>query len=226
MVMLKCRLQKQQNMSTAGSASGSQAPVSQGSLPETDSRNELVNESEAIEIEDDEDVELEDEEEEGAEVGSKRKLRSPVWKEFKRVRWHGKVKAKCNYCFSKLGGDTRSGTKHLHDHLKSCVQRKIKLGGNKKLSQASLRFSPTDSGKVSVENYTFDQDVARKELGAMMVLHEYPISMVDHAGFRRFVHALQPLFKIGTRNTPRYIRISEYDCSLFPTLCAYVKHIS
>jgi hypothetical protein len=38
--MLKCRLQKQQNMSTAGSASGSQAPVSQGSLPETDSRNE------------------------------------------------------------------------------------------------------------------------------------------------------------------------------------------
>jgi hypothetical protein len=29
--------------------------------------------------------------------------------------------------------------------------------------------------------------------------------MLDHAGFQRFVSALQPLFKIGTRNTIRYI---------------------
>lgn len=202
-------------MSTTGSANNSQAPVSQGSQPETDSQPESVNESEAnqseaIWIEDDDEVEIdppEEEEEDGVEVGSKRKLTSVVWKEFTRVRWHGQVKAKCSYCFSKLGGETKSGTKHLHDHLKSCVQRKIKLAGNKKLSQASLRFNATDSGKVSVENYTFDQDVARKELGAMMVLHEYPLSMVDHAGFRRFVHALQPLFKIGTRNTLRYITI-------------------
>ena len=194
-------------MSTTDSES---APMSHGSQPETDSRVESINESEAnqseaIEIEDDEEEIDPSEEEDGAEVGSKRKLTSIVWKEFKRVKWHGKIKAKCNYCFAKLGGDTRSGTKHLHDHMKSCTWRKIKLAGNKTLSQSSLRFGATDSGKVSVENYTFDQDIARKELGAMMVLHEYPLSMVDHAGFRRFVHALQPLFKIGTRNTLRYI---------------------
>ena len=123
------------------------------------------------------------------------------------MRWNWEIKAKCNYCFAKLGGETKSGTKHLHDHLKSCTQQKIKLAGNKQLSQASLRFNCTDAGKISVENYTFDQDVARKELGAMMVLHEYPLSMVDHAGFRRFVHALQPMFKIGTRNTLRYARM-------------------
>lgn len=75
------------------------------------------------------------------------------------------------YCSSKLGGETRSGTKHLHDHLKICKLRKIHLSGNKTLSQASLRFTATDSGKVSVENYTFDQDIARKELGAIMVLN-------------------------------------------------------
>jgi hypothetical protein len=61
-----------------------------------------------------------------------------------------------------------------------------------------------------VENYTFDQDIARKELGAMMVLHEYPLSMVDHASFQRFVHAFQPLFKIGTRNTLRYIATTYF----------------
>jgi hypothetical protein len=188
------------------SASSSQAPVSDGSQPDSESRPESVNESEAIEIEDDEEVaEAQEEEEDGTEVGSKRKLTSVVWKEFKRVKWNGQVKAKCMYCFTKIGGETKNGTKHLHDHLKSCTLRKIKLAGNKTMSQASLRFHASERGKVSVENYTFDQDIARKELGAMMVLHEYPLSMVDHAGFRRFVHALQPLFKIGTRNTIRYM---------------------
>lgn len=177
------------HMSTS-SGNSSQAPI--GSQTKSESHHESVNESEAIEIEDDEEG---CEEEDGAEVGSKRKLTSAVWKEFKRVRWNGKIKAKCNYCFSKLGGETRAGTKHLHDHLKSCTLRKVKLAaGNKTLSQASLRFSATDVGTVSVENYTFDQDIARKELVAMIILHEYPLSMVDHAGFRRFVHALQPLF--------------------------------
>jgi hypothetical protein len=95
--------------------------------------------------------------------------------------------------------------KHGLRQLKSCTLRKVKLAGNKTLSQTSLRFSATDVGTVSVENYTFDQDIARKELAAMIILHEYPLSMVDHAGFQRFVHALQPLFKIGTRNTLRYI---------------------
>jgi hypothetical protein len=36
-----------------------------------------------------------------------------------------------------------------------------------------------------VENYTFDPEVARRELAAMIVLHEYPLSMVDHAGFSK-----------------------------------------
>jgi hypothetical protein len=66
-----------------------------------------------------------------------------------------------------------------------------------------LRFASQEGGKVSVENYTFDPEVAKKELVAMIILHEYPLSMVDHTGFRRFVSALQPLFKIVTRNTIR-----------------------
>ena len=54
-----------------------------------------------------------------------------------------------------------------------------------------------------MKNYTFDPEVARKELAAMIVLQEYPLCIVDHAGFRRFVSALQPLFKMMTRNTIR-----------------------
>ena len=52
-----------------------------------------------------------------------------------------------------------------------------------------------------LESYTFDQEVARRELSNMLVLHEYPLSIVDHAGFRKFVHALQPLFKLPLDQT-------------------------
>ena len=142
-----------------------------------------------------------EEEEENIQVASKRKLTSTVWAEFKRVKVAGKWKAKCVYCNKELGGEPKNGTKHLHYHLGICVLRKIKTKGNKTLSQTSLRFGSASQGKAPVENYTFDQACARKELASMIVLHEYPLSMVDHAGFRRFVSALQPLFKMVTRNT-------------------------
>jgi len=61
------------------SANSSQAPMSQGSQPESESHLESVNESEAIEIDDDEEIEIEpSDEEDAAEVGSKRKLTSIV----------------------------------------------------------------------------------------------------------------------------------------------------
>lgn len=190
-------------------ASGSQSPLSQGSEAPSESlqlsaspQPESDNDSRPIEIGDDDDMEVE--EEDGVEAGSKRKLTSAVWLEFKRVKFNGTVRAKCIYCFKQLSATSTNGTKHLHVHLKGCVQRKIKING-KKMAQASLRFGKTDVGTVSVENYIFDQDVARRELSAMIVLHEYPLSMVDHVGFRRFVGALQPLFKMGTRNTIRYM---------------------
>lgn len=44
----------------------------------------------------------------------------------------------------------------------------------------------------------------------MLVLHEYPLSIVDHVGFRRFVSALQPLFKMVTRNTIRKDILESY----------------
>ncbi|KAF8750253.1 hypothetical protein HU200_012509 [Digitaria exilis] len=82
------------------------------------------------------------------------------------------------WCKDKLGGETRNGTTHLHDHLKICQARACR--------------------KVSVEKYIFDQEVVRKELGLMICLHEYPLSMVDHTGFRKFCAAMQPMFKVPT----------------------------
>ncbi|CAN1855433.1 Putative AC transposase, partial [Linum perenne] len=35
----------------------------------------------------------------------------------------------------------------------------------------------------------------------LILIHEYPLSIVDHLGFQRFCCALQPLFKVPCRNT-------------------------
>ncbi|CAN1125876.1 Putative AC9 transposase [Linum perenne] len=37
----------------------------------------------------------------------------------------------------------------------------------------------------------------------MIIMHEYPLDMVDHLYFKRFCCSLQPLFKVPTRNTMR-----------------------
>jgi hypothetical protein len=172
-----------------------------GSQPESQPQGkaESVNDSEAEPIQIDDDDESED-----TDFGTNRKLTSIVWKDFKKVKVCGEVRAQCLHCHRQLGGKRKNGIKHLHDHLKSCSLKRVKLlGQNRTLAQSSLRFASQEGGKVSVENYTFDPEVAKKELVAMIILHEYPLSMVDHTGFRRFVSALQPLFKIVTRNTIR-----------------------
>jgi hypothetical protein len=193
-------------MSTATGSDGSSNPQcgSQASQVQSDSipisgspQLESTNDSLPIEIDDDED------EEERIVTGSKRKLKSAVWNEFTKVEVGSSEYAKCNHCGKKLSGVSKNGTNHLKHHLKTCVLKKVKLNGQT-MVQPGLRFDRTDVGTISVENYTFDQEIARKELSAMIVLQEYPLSMVDHVGFRRFVSALQPLFKMGTRNTIRY----------------------
>jgi hypothetical protein len=150
----------------------------------------------------------EDDEEVAAPPGSKRKLTSKVWNDFTKVWDGGKWKAKCTHCDRKLSATSRNGTSHLKTHLKSCIYNNKKPGDK---IQSNLRFGTTEKGTVAVENYVFDQEVARRALYSMIVLHEYPLSIVDHHGFRKFVSALQPLFKMGTRNTIRKDILSFYE---------------
>lgn len=145
-------------------------------------------------------------------AGRRKRLKSVVWNEFKRVQVHGRWKAECVWCRTKLGGETKNGTTHLHDHLKSCQSRQVRKG----LKQSTLRMGTDADGKVCVEKYIFDQDVARKALSLMICVHEYPLSIVDHVGFRKFCATLQPMFTVGTRNTIRQDILDMYgvqkDC--------------
>ena len=64
---------------------------------------------------------------------------------------------------------------------------------------------------MGLNAYQFDQVKVRNNLARTVILHEYPLSMVDHIGFREFVSSLQPLFKFILRNTLKSDIINIYD---------------
>ncbi|XP_022863916.1 zinc finger BED domain-containing protein DAYSLEEPER-like [Olea europaea var. sylvestris] len=154
-------------------------------------------------------INLSDDERDIEEISfGKRKLTSTVWEHYKRQKVGEKWKAVCNHC-KKQWGETKNGTKHLHDHLKRCVFRY-----KDNTHQVTLNFKKdATSGKVTMGTYSFDPDKCRYSLSKMMILHEYPLSMVDHIGFREFLHDLQPLFKVPSRNTFKsdILKIYEYE---------------
>lgn len=47
----------------------------------------------------------------------------------------------------------------------------------------------------------FDQDRSRLDLARMIILHGYPLAMVEHVGFKVFVKNLQPLFDVVPNGT-------------------------
>jgi hypothetical protein len=120
----------------------------------------------------------------------------------------GVFKVKCKHCKKNLFVITKNVTSHLRSHLKSCIYNKKRQGIK---IQSNLRFATKEKRQVVVENYVFNQEVARRALFYMIILHEYPLSIVDHYGFQKFVTALQPMFKMGTRNTVRRNILSFYE---------------
>lgn len=73
-------------------------------------------------------------------------------------------------------------------------------------------------GKKKPEPCDFDQDVARRALACMMIMHEYPSYIVEQIGFRRFVQALQPLFTMVCRKTIKSDILEIYDVERAKTM--------
>ena len=138
------------------------------------------------------------------------KYKSIVWNHFKRKRVDEKDKAECNYCKKLLVRGSNYGTKHLHDHVKICPRRKFQ-----DIRDMNQKILARDQNKVDsmvgVNAYNFDQNVSRNELARMIILHEYPFSIVDHIGFRKYSTSLQPLFRMVSRNTIKKDILSIYE---------------
>ncbi|CAN1338929.1 Putative AC transposase [Linum perenne] len=123
------------------------------------------------------------------------KRKSLVWDHFEIVKINDIWKAKCNYCRKLLGGDSSNGTSHLRSHVKSCSYKRIHDGSQKVLGPNLLI-----KDKTELVSTTYNPEVSRKELATVVLMHEYPLSIVEHLHFKRFCYSLQPLFNVPSRN--------------------------
>ncbi|CAI0421692.1 unnamed protein product, partial [Linum tenue] len=139
------------------------------------------------------------------ELEAQRKLTSDVWPHFNRVRVNGVMKARCKYCRKSLGEETSNGTSRLRTHIKTCIQKRIHDGSQKILGH---NYIPAGNPQLSASQYNYE--VSRKELCSMILVHEYPLSLVDHVGFKRFCCSLQPQFSVPSRNTVKKDILSLY----------------
>nr|KAJ0211862.1 hypothetical protein LSAT_V11C400212290 [Lactuca sativa] len=155
-------------------------------------------------------------------VGSKRAIRSPAWQHFIKFKLNDEVKARCKHCSKVLGADSKNGTKHLLAHYQRCLHKPYPDIRQSILVQEKKKL---DGTTTHVSNYTFNADTSRKDLAEMIIVHEYPLSIVEHHGFRKFVGGLQPLFKVPCRNTIKddIKRIYDYERDKTMSLLAKTK---
>ncbi|KAG5533345.1 hypothetical protein RHGRI_027517 [Rhododendron griersonianum] len=150
-----------------------------------------------------------------------KRLRSPYWAHYNRVKISGIYKAICKYCGAKLSGETRNGTSHLKEHY----IRKHEKKDNMRQQVLTNNFMNKDRPPL-LTSYSFDHETARKELASAIIMHEYPLSIVDHVGFRRYSNALQPLFKVPCRNTMKAEIFKIYDYQRGKTMSLVVSNAS
>lgn len=138
-----------------------------------------------------------------------KKLRSEVWQEFKKMKVNGKEKAECIWCKKQLSATSKNGTNHLKGHLLRCIQKKIK---NKNHDKGQPFLLPTISeGKQELGIGTYNPENVKKLIAEAIIMHDYPLSIMDHVGLKRVFTSLQPLFKVPTRNTIKKEVLQVYD---------------
>nr|XP_028963422.1 zinc finger BED domain-containing protein RICESLEEPER 2-like [Malus domestica] len=142
------------------------------------------------------------------DTGRKRKRTSVVWQHLEEKSFCGEVQAVCNHCKARLASGSTVGTSSLRSHVRTCPILMTK------------KKSPviTSDGYVKHGAYSFDEGNARKEIAYMIILHEYPLSMVDHLGFKRFCNSLQPLFKAISRSTIKRDIMKVFECEKGETM--------
>ena len=121
-------------------------------------------------------------------------FKSPMWKHFTHLVVNNEEKAQCNYCKKLFVGKSSYGTSHSKQHFDKCPRRKA-VGGD--IRQMILKID----SKRNVNSGAFNEKQRMEKLAKMIILHDYPLSMVEHRGFRDFTTTIQPLFKCPCRNT-------------------------
>ncbi|GMI67880.1 hypothetical protein HRI_000457300 [Hibiscus trionum] len=134
---------------------------------------------------------------------------STTWTHFTRKRVGEEVKDECNYCNKQLARGPRAGTSHLTEHTKKCVKKCLDIRQTRLFGTQAKDGGSNET--LSLAPYEFHQDHGRRDLAEMIILHEYPLSIVEHYGFRKYSKTLQSSFKVHFRSTTQKDILQRYE---------------
>ncbi|KAL9223973.1 hypothetical protein vseg_000052 [Gypsophila vaccaria] len=153
--------------------------------------------------------------------GKRRKKKSIVWEHFTiETVSAGCRRACCKVCkqsFAYSTGSKVAGTSHLKRHIaKGTCPVILRQQEKNQLSPYLPKSGGTETSTVQQPKrryrtagspyLIFDQDRCRHEIARMIIMHDYPLHMVEHPGFVSFVQNLQPRFDMVSFN------IVQGDC--------------
>ncbi|PWA78911.1 hypothetical protein CTI12_AA210540 [Artemisia annua] len=146
------------------------------------------------------------------------KKRSMVWEDFtKKDVGDGETRAFCMICpqhFAYRKGSKNLGTSHLKRHLehhKGPSKMSVQTAGLiKDTPKRCKKYTPQRSSRTASVPVAFDSDRCRQEIARMIILHDYPLHMVEHKGFMNFVRNLQPKFNMVDFNTVQGDCVATY----------------
>ncbi|XP_039139007.1 zinc finger BED domain-containing protein RICESLEEPER 2-like [Dioscorea cayenensis subsp. rotundata] len=144
-------------------------------------------------------------------ASKRRRKKSLVWEHFTiEAVAGGCTRACCKLCkqtFAYSSGTKIAGTSHLKRHIALGSCPKIK---NQDKKQLMLPGTQTDGNatdppkrryrRSSWNSALFEQDSSCVNLAKMIILHEYPLHIVEHHGFVSFAQSLQPRFRMASVN--------------------------
>lgn len=141
------------------------------------------------------------------QAAKRRRKKSVVWEHFTvEAVADGCSRACCNLCkqtFAYSSGSKVAGTSHLKRHIIHGSCPKIKH--DKKMLALAQGLKSCDNTpeppkrryRASVfPNSLFDQEHSYRNLAKMIILHDYPLHMVEDPAFMAFTQSLQPRFKM------------------------------
>ncbi|XP_051148474.1 zinc finger BED domain-containing protein DAYSLEEPER-like [Andrographis paniculata] len=169
-------------------------------------------------------IEMPEGDTETAPAPKRRKKKSVVWEHFTIENFGpGCRKACCKQCkqtFAYSTGNKVAGTSHLKRHIAkgACpmVLRNQEKNQITPYSAPSKISTFTDTPKRryrqagSVPLMNFDADRCRHEIARMIIMHDYPLHMVEQPGFVAFVRNLQPRFDMVSFNTVQGDCVATY----------------
>ncbi|RDX58445.1 Zinc finger BED domain-containing protein DAYSLEEPER, partial [Mucuna pruriens] len=156
----------------------------------------------------------------------RRKKKSIVWEHFTiETVSAGCRRACCKQCkqsFAYSTGSKVAGTSHLKRHIaKGTCPALLRNQDQNQFSPYTPRSRGNDASNASsapkrryrspnTPYIIFDQDRCRHEIARMIIMHDYPLHMVEHPGFVAFVQNLQPQFNMVTFNTVQGDCVATY----------------